>query len=196
MLRFLLSNLRYWIEEFRFDGFRFDGVTSMLYLHHGIGRSFSGNYHEYFSPETDVDARVPMRPATRPPACPPARLPRNPRRPPPTLSGFCFIWQACVYLMLANKMIHELRPDATVIAEDVSGMPTLGRQVSEGGLGFDYRLAMAVPDFWVRLLKERRDEDFGMHELVVQLCNRRYTERCVAYAESHDQALIPTAPTA
>ena len=37
VLRFLLSNLRYWMEEYRFDGFRFDGVTSMLYTHHGIG---------------------------------------------------------------------------------------------------------------------------------------------------------------
>lgn len=37
VLRFLLSNLRYFMEEFKFDGFRFDGVTSILYTHHGIG---------------------------------------------------------------------------------------------------------------------------------------------------------------
>ena len=37
VLRFLLSNLRFWMEEYQFDGFRFDGVTSILYTHHGIG---------------------------------------------------------------------------------------------------------------------------------------------------------------
>lgn len=37
VLRFLLSNLRFWMEEYQFDGFRFDGVTSMIYEHHGIG---------------------------------------------------------------------------------------------------------------------------------------------------------------
>ena len=52
VLRFLLSNLRWWIEEFGFDGFRFDGVTSMLYHHHGIGTGFSGDYSgEYIYPE-------------------------------------------------------------------------------------------------------------------------------------------------
>ena len=51
VLRFLLSNLRWWIDEFGFDGFRFDGVTSMLYHHHGIGTGFSGDYSGkcYFS---------------------------------------------------------------------------------------------------------------------------------------------------
>jgi 1,4-alpha-glucan branching enzyme len=37
VLRFLLSNLRFWMDEYQFDGFRFDGVTSMLYTHHGLG---------------------------------------------------------------------------------------------------------------------------------------------------------------
>ena len=150
--RLLLSNVRWWLEEYRFDGFRFDGVTSMLYTHHGIGRAFSGDYGEYFGLDTDVEA--------------------------------------VVYLMLANALVARLRPDATVVAEDVSGMPTLCRPVAEGGVGFTHRLAMAVPDYWIRLLKGVRDEDWGMHELVVQLCNRRYSERCVAYAESHDQALV------
>ncbi|GAB4816312.1 hypothetical protein N2152v2_003358 [Parachlorella kessleri] len=58
VLRYLLSNVRYWLEEFRFDGFRFDGVTSMLYHHHGINVGFSGSYSEYFSPATNVDAVV------------------------------------------------------------------------------------------------------------------------------------------
>ncbi|GAX82082.1 hypothetical protein CEUSTIGMA_g9510.t1 [Chlamydomonas eustigma] len=152
VLRYLLSNLRFWIDEFRFDGFRFDGVTSMLYNHHGINIGFSGNYQEYFGLSTNVDA--------------------------------------VVYLMLANQMVHELLPDAITVAEDVSGMPTLCRPVAEGGVGFDYRLGMAIPDKWIQLLKHARDEQWSMMEIVKALCNRRYTERTVGYAESHDQALV------
>jgi 1,4-alpha-glucan branching enzyme len=150
--RFLLSNLRWWLEEFQFDGFRFDGVTSMLYHHHGINVGFTGNYQEYFGKQTDVDA--------------------------------------IAYLMLANSLIRNIYPDATVIAEDVSGMPTLGRPISEGGLGFDYRLAMAIPDKWIEYLKHKLDEQWSMKEIVLTLTNRRYTEKCVAYAESHDQAIV------
>jgi 1,4-alpha-glucan branching enzyme len=106
-MRFLLSNLRYWMREFRFDGFRFDGVTSMLYTHHGMGAGFSGTYNEYFGDDVDMDA--------------------------------------VVYMMLANDMIHTIYPEAITIAEDVSGMPTLCRPSSEGGVGFDYRLAMSIP---------------------------------------------------
>ncbi|KAK1262341.1 hypothetical protein QJS04_geneDACA001368 [Acorus gramineus] len=152
VLRFLLSNLRFWVDEFKFDGFRFDGVTSMLYHHHGINMGFSGNYVEYFSEATDVDA--------------------------------------VVYMMLANCLIHDLLPDATVIAEDVSGMPVLGRSVSEGGVGFDFRLAMAIPDKWIDYLKNKNDEEWSMNEIVQNLTNRRYTEKCIAYAESHDQAIV------
>nr|QOC60275.1 starch branching enzyme I [Eleocharis dulcis] len=152
VLRFLLSNLRYWLEEFRFDGFRFDGVTSMLYHHHGINVGFSGNYAEYFGFDTDVDA--------------------------------------VLYLMLANDLVHQLVPDVTVVAEDVSGMPVLCRPVLEGGVGFDYRLAMAIPDRWIDLLKNKDDSDWSMEEIVWSLTNRRYTERCIAYAESHDQAIV------
>ncbi|XP_078160879.1 1,4-alpha-glucan-branching enzyme, chloroplastic/amyloplastic-like [Carex rostrata] len=152
VLRFLLSNLRYWLEEFKFDGFRFDGVTSMLYHHHGINVGFSGNYAEYFSLDTDVDA--------------------------------------IMYLMLANDLVHLVVPDVTVVAEDVSGMPALCRPVSEGAVGFDYRLAMAIPDRWIDLLKNRSELDWSMNEIVSSLTNRRYTEKCVAYAESHDQAIV------
>jgi 1,4-alpha-glucan branching enzyme len=42
VLRFLLSNLRFWMDDYMFDGFRFDGVTSMMYKHHGMGVGFSG----------------------------------------------------------------------------------------------------------------------------------------------------------
>ncbi|KAL7618883.1 hypothetical protein Lser_V15G03253 [Lactuca serriola] len=99
VLRFLLSNLRWWLEEFMFDGFRFQGVTSMLYDHHGIEHPFTGNYDEYFSNSIDVDA--------------------------------------VVYMMLANELIHSILPDATVIAEDVSGMPGLCVPLDSGGIGFD-----------------------------------------------------------
>ena len=149
VLRFLLSNLRWWLEEFKFDGFRFDGVTSMLYHHHGVNMAFTGNYDEYFSEATDADA--------------------------------------VLYLMLANSLIHNILPDATVIAEDVSGMPGLGWPVFEGGIGFHYRLAMAIPDKWIDYLKNKNDEDWSMKEISWNLTNRRYTEKCISYAESHDQ---------
>ncbi|KAG6335105.1 hypothetical protein ID866_3974 [Astraeus odoratus] len=134
VLRFLLSNLRFYMEKYQFDGFRFDGVTSMMYVHHGIGTGFSGHYEEYYGPGADEEA--------------------------------------IVYLMLANDALHSLYPTVTTIAEDVSGMPLLCVPVSEGGLGFDYRLAMAIPDMWIKLLKHK------------------YGEKSIAYAESHDQALV------
>ncbi|KAJ0763984.1 putative 1,4-alpha-glucan branching enzyme [Helianthus annuus] len=152
VLRFLLSNLRWWLDEFKFDGFRFDGITSMLYHHHGINMAFSGDYNEYFSESTDVDA--------------------------------------VVYMMLANCLIHSLLPEATVIAEDVSGMPGLGRPVDEGGIGFDFRLAMAIPDKWIDYLKNKSDDEWSMNDITRTLTNRRYTEKCVAYAESHDQSIV------
>ncbi|HEX8914525.1 MAG TPA: alpha-amylase family glycosyl hydrolase [Humisphaera sp.] len=149
--RFLLSNLRYWLEEFRFDGFRFDGVTSMLYLNHGLGQAF-GSYDDYFGGNVD--------------------------------------WDAVVYLQLANELVHAVKPDAVTIAEDVSGMAGMGRPVAEGGLGFDYRLSMGIPDEWIKLLKEKRDEDWSLNGLYHTLTNRRPKEKHVAYAESHDQALV------
>jgi 1,4-alpha-glucan branching enzyme len=149
--RFLLSNLRYWLEDFNFDGFRFDGVTSMLYLDHGLGDGFS-SYDDYFGANVDDDA--------------------------------------VSYLKMANELTHKLRPDAITIAEDVSGMVGMARPVSEGGVGFDYRLAMGVPDFWIKMLKERTDEQWNLGELVGVLLNRRHSEKHVGYAESHDQALV------
>ncbi|EJT48281.1 1,4-alpha-glucan branching enzyme [Trichosporon asahii var. asahii CBS 2479] len=133
--RFLLSNLRFWMDEYNFDGFRFDGVTSMMYKHHG-------DYHEYFGDSVDQEAMV--------------------------------------YLMLANKMIHDLYPNAITIAEDVSGMPTLCRPVDEGGVGFDYRLSMAIPDMWIKILKEKQDEEWDMGNIVHTLTNRRHLERSVS----------------
>lgn len=151
VLRFLLSNVRFWLEEYRFDGFRFDGVTSMLYLDHGLGRHFT-RYDDYFAPHVDEDA--------------------------------------IAYLQLANELAHDVRPGAITIAEDMSGMPGMARPIAEGGLGFDYRLAMGIPDNWIKLLKERPDETWNMSELYHTLVNRRHGEKHVAYAESHDQALV------
>ncbi|KAL1978884.1 hypothetical protein VTN31DRAFT_1743 [Thermomyces dupontii] len=152
VLRFLLSNLRFWMEEYRFDGFRFDGVTSMLYVHHGIGTGFSGNYHEYFGPSVDGDSLM--------------------------------------YLQIANEMLHQLYPDCITVAEDVSGMPALCVPFSMGGVGFDYRLGMAIPDMYIKLLKEKRDDEWDMGNLAFTLTNRRHGEKTIAYAESHDQALV------
>lgn len=152
VLRFLISNLRWWHDEYSFDGYRFDGVTSMLYHSRGIGEGFSGHYDEYFGLNVDTDA--------------------------------------VIYLALANHMLHTIDPDVITIAEDVSGMPTLCRPVSEGGIGFDYRLAMAIPDKWIELLKETSDENWDLSNIVHTLTNRRWMENTDAYAESHDQALV------
>jgi len=152
VLRFLLSNVRWYLEEYQFDGFRFDGVSSMLYHTHGIGHGFSGDYNEYFGLNTDTESLV--------------------------------------YLMLANHICHKLYPNFVSIAEDVSGMPGLCRPTSEGGGGFDYRLGMAIPDKWIQLLKGKSDEDWNIGNIIHTLTNRRWMEKTIAYAESHDQALV------
>jgi len=151
VLHFLLSNCRYWLDEFHFDGFRFDGVTSMLYLQHGLSRVFT-SYNDYFDGSLDEDALA--------------------------------------YLALANRVIHAVRPDAATIAEDVSGMPGLAVSQSDGGFGFDYRFAMGVPDYWIRLIKDYKDEDWPISHLWFELTNRRKDEKTISYVESHDQALV------
>jgi len=151
VLHFLLSNCRYWLDEFRFDGFRFDGVTSMLYLHHGLGVDFM-DYSQYFDATVDEDA-----------------------------------W---IYCRLANRVIHQVRPDAMTVAEDVSGMPGLAAPLEDDGAGFDYRMAMGVPECWFRLVRDVRDEDWSIGYLWHELTNRRADERTVNYVESHDQALV------
>jgi 1,4-alpha-glucan branching enzyme len=148
--QFLLSNVRYWLEEFRFDGFRFDGVTSMLYYSRG-NKSF-GNYDDYFGSDADDSA--------------------------------------ILYLKLASTLIQDIKPGAIAIAEDMSGMPGLCRPIRDGGLGFSFRLAMGIPDYWIKLLKHSRDEDWDIGELWGILANRRFGEATIAYAESHDQALV------
>ena len=151
VLRFLLSNIRYWLETYRFDGFRIDGVTSMLYEDHGLGQKFTG-YADYFSAQVELDA--------------------------------------VAYLMLANELIHAVNPNAISIAEEVSGMPGLARPTEEGGFGFDYRLAMGIPDYWIQLLKEKSDEEWHLGEIYGMLLNRRAGEKHIAYVESHDQGIV------
>ena len=151
VLHFLLSNCKYWMEEFRFDGFRFDGVTSMLYHSHGLGEAFC-NYGDYYNGNQDDNA-------------------------------IC-------YLTLANKLIHEINSKAITIAEEVSGMPGLAAPIENGGYGFDYRMAMNVPDYWIKIIKERVDEDWKPSSMFWEVTNRRADEKTISYAESHDQALV------
>lgn len=150
-LHFLLSNCKYWLEEFRFDGFRFDGVTSMLYYSHGLDENFT-EYGNYYNGHQDSDA-------------------------------IC-------YLTLANKLIHEINPRAVTIAEEVSGMPGLALDIKSGGYGFDYRMAMNIPDFWIKIIKERKDEEWHPTAIWWETTNRRSDEKTISYVESHDQALV------
>lgn len=151
VLHFLLSNCKFWLDEYNFDGFRFDGVTSMLYLSHGLGEAFSG-YGDYYNINQDGDA-------------------------------IC-------YLTLANKLIHQVKPNAITIAEEMSGMPGLASKFEDGGIGFDYRMAMGIPDLWIKYIKEYTDENWKPGHLFWELTNRRYDEKTISYAESHDQALV------
>ena len=151
VLHFLLSNYKYWMEEYHFDGFRFDGVTSMLYYSHGLGESFGG-YGDYYNGHQDDNA-------------------------------ICF-------LTLANVLIHDLNPNAITIAEEVSGMPGLAAPFKSGGYGFDYRMAMNIPDYWIKTIKEKKDEDWKPSSLFWEVTNRREDEKTISYAESHDQALV------
>ncbi len=151
VLHFLLSNCKYWLEEFKFDGFRFDGVTSMLYYSHGLGEAFMG-YGDYFNGHEDDNA-------------------------------IC-------YLTLANRLIHQVNPHAITIAEEVSGMPGLAAPIDDGGYGFDYRMAMNIPDYWIKTIKEKIDEDWKPSSLFWEVTNRREDEKTISYAESHDQALV------
>ena len=151
VMHFLLSNCKFWLEEYRFDGFRFDGVTSMLYYNHGLGQAFGG-YEDYYNGGQDTNA--------------------------------------ITYLTLANKLIHEVNPEAITIAEEMSGMPGLATKIEWGGIGFDYRMAMGIPDYWIKTIKEKKDEDWHPTSIYWELTNRRADEKTISYAESHDQALV------
>jgi len=149
VLHFLLSNLKFWLEEYHFDGFRFDGVTSMLYRDHALGTDFS-NLSQYFTMNTDT--------------------------------------QAVTYLQLANDLVRQVNRHALTVAEDMSGMPGMCEPVADGGIGFDYRLGMGLPDMWVRLVRDCRDEDWSLGWIWKELTFRNAPT--IAYVESHDQALV------
>lgn len=151
VIHFLLSNLKFWLDTYHFDGFRFDGVTSMLYHDHGLGTAFT-DYSKYFSLNTDIEA--------------------------------------VTYLMLANELTHLFNPSATTIAEDMSAMPGMALPISSGGIGFDYRLSMGIPDFWIKQLKEKTDNSLDLLSLWWELTTRRPGEKNIGYSESHDQALV------
>lgn len=151
VLHYLLSNCKYWLDEFHFDGYRFDGVTSMLYYSHGLGEAFGG-YGDYYNGHEDDEA--------------------------------------IAYLTLANLLIHEIHPKAITIAEEVSGMPGLAAPFGSGGYGFDYRMAMNIPDYWIKTIKEQNDDDWKPSSMFWETTNRRADEKTISYAESHDQALV------
>ena len=151
VIHFLLSNLKFWMTEYHFDGFRFDGVTSMIFHDHGLGTSFDSD-SKYFSMNTHMEALT--------------------------------------YLQLANEMIRQVNPDAITISEDMSGMPGMCLPIQDGGIGFDYRLAMGLPDMWIKTVKEKSDEDWSIGQMWGDMCLRRPGENSVAYVESHDQALV------
>lgn len=151
VIHFLLSNCKFWLEEYRFDGFRFDGVTSMIYNNHGLGQDFSG-YEDYYNGNQDTNALT--------------------------------------YLTLANILIHQINPHAITIAEEMSGLPGLALKFEDGGIGFDYRMAMGIPDYWIKTIKERKDEDWHPTSIFWELTNRRDDEKTISYCESHDQALV------
>lgn len=151
VLHFLLSNCKYWMDEYHIDGYRFDGVTSMIYYDHGLSRDFN-SYDDYYDGQQDEEALT--------------------------------------YLWLANKLIHELNPEAFTVAEEMSGMPGLATPIEKGGYGFTHRLAMGTPDFWIKLIKEVPDEKWNVDQILSELSKHRVDEQTIAYSESHDQALV------
>jgi 1,4-alpha-glucan branching enzyme len=151
VIHFLLSNCKFWIDEYKLDGFRFDGITSMLYLDHGLGRDFT-SYDNYFDGQQDEDA--------------------------------------ITYLILSNKLVHSINPKTITIAEEMSGMPGIATPLEHGGYGFDYRLAMGIPDFWIKIIKEKKDEDWDVGQIFHELTQSRADEKTISYVESHDQAIV------
>ena len=150
VLQFLLSNVQFWLKEYHFDGFRFDGVTSMLYFDHGFRDTW--DREGYFLKGVE--------------------------------------WDALIYLQLANDLIHKINKSCLSIAEDVSGMPGLTASPKDGGIGFDYRLGMGIPDYWIKILKDKNDEEWDPKEMYQVMTNRLYNVKTIAYCESHDQALV------
>ncbi|MEN2495473.1 MAG: 1,4-alpha-glucan branching enzyme [Marteilia pararefringens] len=149
--RLLLSNISFWMDEFQVDGFRFDGIGSMIYHDLGLTTKFTGDYREYFNINSNHEALA--------------------------------------FLMLANFLIKSKDEDSITIAEEFTGYPTLCRPICEGGVGFDYRFLMGIPDLWFKLLKSL-SLDWNVCDIVSAFENRRKDEKAIAYSECHDQSLV------
>lgn len=152
--RFLLSNCRWWMEEFKVDGFRFDAVGNMIYTDHGLGDDFSHVGRCFYG------------------AGGTSRLDEN----------------GVLYLSLANTLVHELAPEAFTVAEEFSGAPGMSCAPEQGGLGFDRRFAMGIPDYWAKFIRgEGSGTSMGM--LWHEMTNRRWYDKTVSYTECHDQCI-------
>ncbi len=149
--RFLLSNCRYWLEEYHIDGFRFDAVGNMLYLDHGLNDDFSHVGRCFYGKDNQPRSNVAGE----------------------------------LYLNLANALIHEIYPNAITIAEEFSGMPGLTCPPETGGLGFDFRFAMGIPDYWAKCIAAPKD----MGSLWYEMTNHRPYDRTISYVECHDQSI-------
>lgn len=149
--RFLLSNLRYWLEEYHVDGFRFDAVGNMLYKDFGVDDNFSHTgrcfYGKDGKPRTNNEGEL--------------------------------------YIALANHLIHEINPKGISIAEEFSGMPGLTCLPKDGGLGFDARFAMGIPDYWEKFIKKPQD----LGSMWYEMNNHRPYDHTISYVECHDQCI-------
>uniref|UniRef100_H2Y7M0 1,4-alpha-glucan branching enzyme n=1 Tax=Ciona savignyi TaxID=51511 RepID=H2Y7M0_CIOSA len=151
-LRFLLSQLRFYLDEFKVDGFRFRELTGMVYLDNSAVRPSSDDYSRYFGPQINMEATA--------------------------------------YLMLMNDLLHKFYPDVLTIAEEHSGFPGITRPVNEGGIGFDYKMAVEIPDKWMKMICETRDEDWSLNYIQKFLTNQRPGEKRIVYVENHEQVLL------
>ncbi|CAK8689215.1 unnamed protein product [Clavelina lepadiformis] len=152
VLRFLLSNFRYYMDEFRMDGFRFNGVHNMIYHDQGADRQYANDYSTYFGAYVDT--------------------------------------QSMAYMMLANDILHRYYSNIITIAEDKTEMPSLCRPLREGGLGFDYKLGLSVPNKWMKLLDEKRDEDWNMGFIFHAMIKKRPGEKVISLPESRKESMV------
>lgn len=112
-----------------------------------------------------------------------------------------YLRASCLFVMPAGGALGEGplwkgKGIAGLLAELAQGDDVAGcRPVDEGGIGFDYRLQMAIADKWIEVMKGP-DDHWDMGNITHTLSNRRYAEKCVGYAESHDQVCPPPHPKA
>lgn len=165
-LRFLLQNVRWWIQEYNVDGFRFDGVMSLMYYHRSAGVGYTGRYGEYFDePESAVD-----------------------------VGGMTYLRLAHALILELEQLLS--RDILTIAEDVSGYPGLASPLLHDSGIGFDYRFQMASPDMWIKYMKTGFDQGFNdfenlkMGHLRHALVNRRYQERHIVYSECHDQALV------